>query len=334
MMSRRPTAHIADYPSLLDGKILVAGKPLTFVDVEFLSQIGKGANAVVFSARDTNLDRPIAVKIWNSRGIARSREETAKIAGLNHPLFVTTHRFGRVGKQPFAIMEFVKGTSVKEWLLTNPPLDDRTTVWNLFSRAMDYLYKIKMVHGDPHTGNILVFSDEHNIFSNQLPRNANNLSVKVADVGTSAFWSSSTDFAKRESRLLLETASRLFHDQNLERLLDLSPKMPHTIILLAVNQFSKLVEILYFQQDESAKGLIADRLVDIVLSAPFFRIPDLLDLIKTSGATTSANRVISRLNASLLKISNVLEANNKVVTPRAQTLYDLSRASFLKQSLA
>lgn len=88
-------------PVLANGAVLIEGRSLLFPGLTFTHAIGSGANATVFAAVDEQLNRRVAVKIWNARGRARSREETAKIARLSHPLFVTTHHFGMIGTNPF-----------------------------------------------------------------------------------------------------------------------------------------------------------------------------------------------------------------------------------------
>jgi serine/threonine protein kinase len=131
---------------------------------EILRKIGNGANGTVYEARDMLLGRSVAIKIWNARGSAQAQSEAAKIAGLNHPLVVTTHAFGTVDKRPFAVMELVPGVSGKEWMRSAPDVKRRITVWGLFERALRHLHSVDIVHGDPHLGNIIVFEDEREVF--------------------------------------------------------------------------------------------------------------------------------------------------------------------------
>src|ERR1700733_8490049 len=91
----------AGWPALKDGSIRVEGKLLRIPGLRLLKEAGRGANGVVFEATDELLQRRVAVKVWNERGVERAQSETAKVAKFNHPLIVTTHQFGRVEGHPY-----------------------------------------------------------------------------------------------------------------------------------------------------------------------------------------------------------------------------------------
>jgi len=113
---------------LKEGSISIDGKRLRIPGLRLIKEAGRGANAVVFEATDEVLQRRVAVKVWNARGIKRAQSETAKVAKLNHPLIVTTHQFGRVEGHPYCVMEFVAGCSGKEWLRGQPSVAARTLI--------------------------------------------------------------------------------------------------------------------------------------------------------------------------------------------------------------
>jgi len=79
-----------------------------------LEQLGKGGMAIVYRARDTMLERSVAVKVLRenySRDPAfleRFRQEAKAAANLSHPNIVTVHDFGLDNEQLFIVMEYVR----------------------------------------------------------------------------------------------------------------------------------------------------------------------------------------------------------------------------------
>ena len=101
-------------------------------------------------------------------------------------------------------------------------------MFSLVSQALHYVYGCDTVHGDPHTKNFFVFKDMHRAFQKYIPDQfisvSQPLGLKVADLGTSQFWASDGELRLRETRVLLETAGRMFHDLAPQTILDISGK--------------------------------------------------------------------------------------------------------------
>ena len=82
-----------------------------------LEQLGKGG--IVYRARDTMLDRSVAVKVLRENYshdpafLGRFRQEAKAAANLSHPNIVTVHDFGLDKGQLFIVMEYVPGTDLK-----------------------------------------------------------------------------------------------------------------------------------------------------------------------------------------------------------------------------
>jgi len=94
-MSLSPGAHLGPY--------------------EILALIGAGGMGEVYRARDTRLDRQVAIKIL-PRQVAADPERSARferearlLAALNHPHIVTIHSVERIDDVPFLTMELVEG---------------------------------------------------------------------------------------------------------------------------------------------------------------------------------------------------------------------------------
>src|SRR5688572_22416279 len=88
-----------------------------------LEVIGAGGMGVVYAAYDPELDRKIALKVLHreERDDAPVRErlllrEAQAMAKLAHPNVVTVHDVGTHDARIFLAMEFVEGTSLRQWL--------------------------------------------------------------------------------------------------------------------------------------------------------------------------------------------------------------------------
>src|SRR6266550_1985374 len=76
---------------------------------EILSRIGAGGMGQVWKARDTRLDRSVAIKISAAKFSERFAREARAIAALNHPHICTLHDVG----PDYLVMEYVEGAPLK-----------------------------------------------------------------------------------------------------------------------------------------------------------------------------------------------------------------------------
>ena len=76
---------------------------------EILSQIGVGGMGEVYKARDTRLDRIVAIKISHQRFSERFEREARVVAALNHPNICQLYDVG----PDFLVMEFVEGVAIQ-----------------------------------------------------------------------------------------------------------------------------------------------------------------------------------------------------------------------------
>src|ERR1700685_1956885 len=90
---------------------------------EILSAIGAGGMGEVYRARDTRLDRIVAIKILPGhladRADLRERfeREARTIASLNHPHICTIHDVGHEGGTDYLVMEYLEGETLAQRLL-------------------------------------------------------------------------------------------------------------------------------------------------------------------------------------------------------------------------
>src|SRR5438552_10933056 len=88
----------------------------TLSHYELLEEIGKGGMGVVYKARDTRLDRFVAIKLLPPEKIAdpdrkrRFVQEAKAASALNHPNIVTIHEIDALDGVDFIVMEHVDGT--------------------------------------------------------------------------------------------------------------------------------------------------------------------------------------------------------------------------------
>src|SRR5216117_1076456 len=71
---------------------------------EIVSHIGAGGMGEVWKARDTRLDRTVAIKIANEKFSERFEREARAVAALNHPHICTLHDIG----PNYLVMEYIE----------------------------------------------------------------------------------------------------------------------------------------------------------------------------------------------------------------------------------
>ena len=140
--------------------------PQPFGKYELLEEIGRGGMGVVFRARQTDLDRLVAIKMILSSRLASADDVSrfhaeAKAAGsLRHPNIVAIHDAGEVHGQHFFAMDFVEGRSLAQ-ALADGPFEPRQAAQCLaaIGRAVHYLHEHQIVHRDLKPSNILLAPD-------------------------------------------------------------------------------------------------------------------------------------------------------------------------------
>lgn len=126
-------------------------------------EIGRGAMAVVYRARDLKHNRSVAIKILpedlsRSLGSARFAREIEIAAGLTHTNILTLHDSGKVGECLYYVMPFVDGESLRDRLDRERvlPIDEALRIASEVASALDYAHRRRVVHRDIKPGNILL----------------------------------------------------------------------------------------------------------------------------------------------------------------------------------
>ena len=115
---------------------------------EILAPIGAGGMGEVYQARDTRLDRIVAVKVSKEQFSERFEREARAIAALNHSNICTLHDVG----PNYLVMEYIEGTPLKGPM----PVDQALKYAAQICDALDAAHKKSITHRDLKPANILV----------------------------------------------------------------------------------------------------------------------------------------------------------------------------------
>jgi len=135
----------------------------TLAHYSILEKLGEGGMGVVYKARDTHLDRLVAIKLLplpalddEHRRLRFVREAKAASA-LNHPNIVTIHDISQADGVDFIAMEFVPGKTLGEMLgRKHLPLADTLRLGVQIADALAAAHAAGIIHRDIKPGNIMV----------------------------------------------------------------------------------------------------------------------------------------------------------------------------------
>src|ERR1051326_5251053 len=124
---------------------------------EILGLLGKGGMGEVYRARDTRLDRDVAIKILpaalaqNPDRLARFEREAKVLAALNHPNIAAIYGL----EDQAIVMELVEGPTLADRLASGPiPLDEIVKIAAQIADALEAAHEKGIVHRDLKPANI------------------------------------------------------------------------------------------------------------------------------------------------------------------------------------
>lgn len=183
----------SDAPGLLE--VMIAAKALTASQARRLNQelgdsqkkfeipgyqilekIGKGSMGVVYKARQTSVDRVVAVKVLldalaQNREFIKRFDREAKIAAkLSHNNIVNAIDAGEVNGHHYFVMEYVEGETIKDMIERGKIFDEKTALRIILAvaEALKHAHERGLIHRDIKPENVILTKDGN---------------VKLADLG-------------------------------------------------------------------------------------------------------------------------------------------------------
>jgi serine/threonine protein kinase/Tol biopolymer transport system component len=201
---------------------------------EIAAEIGRGGMGEVYRARDTVLNRDVAIKVLPSplaldpERLARLRREAQLLASLNHPNIAQIHGLEQTGATTAIVMELVDGPTLADRITSGAlPLDEVLPIARQIADALIAAHEQGIIHRDLKPTNVKVRADG---------------TVKVLDFGLAKSVDDQTSDAPRSSALV--TASP-------------------TITTPAMTQVGVILGTAAYMSPEQAKGRAADKRSDV-----------------------------------------------------------------------
>jgi serine/threonine protein kinase len=176
---------VEQFWEIIDNVISVQGKVLDSHKV--LNEIGRGANGVVFLAKNILLNRDEAVKLWvpAKKGDPRDKKlqaikEAAKLAAANSKYAVQIFSASFLGDAVVATMEYINGQSLKQFYDSTKETQLIIYLAYCYLEAIEETTNTFTRHGDPHWENVLVYADRTDKYDVRPD-------IKLCDFGTSHF---------------------------------------------------------------------------------------------------------------------------------------------------
>ncbi|HEY6929820.1 MAG TPA: protein kinase [Thermoanaerobaculia bacterium] len=135
---------------------------------EVLSPLGAGGMGEVYRARDTKLDRDVAIKVLpvsvasDPEALARFEREAKAVAALSHPNILAIHDFGDHGGITYAVMELLEGETLRRRLDTGPISQRQAVDYALqIAKGLAGAHERGVLHRDLKPDNVIVTKDDH-----------------------------------------------------------------------------------------------------------------------------------------------------------------------------
>jgi serine/threonine-protein kinase len=133
---------------------------------QITSRLGAGGMGEVFRARDTRLNREVAIKVLpesfakDKERLARFEREAKALAALNHPNVAAIYGLEQIGDSQALILELVEGEDLSERLKRGPlPIEEALDVCKQIAEALEAAHEKGIIHRDLKPGNVKLNAD-------------------------------------------------------------------------------------------------------------------------------------------------------------------------------
>ena len=129
-------------------------------------ELGRGGMGEVYLARDTRLDRQVAIKVLPAHlaqdpdRLARFQREAKVLASLNHPGIGAIYGLEEVGGHQYLILEFVEGETLADRLVSGAiPVEEALSIARQIAEALEVAHEKGVIHRDLKPANVMVTPD-------------------------------------------------------------------------------------------------------------------------------------------------------------------------------
>ena len=178
---------------------MTASAPTRLGRFEILGLLGTGGMGEVYRARDTRLQREVAVKVLppglssDPARVERFEREARSASALNHPNIVTIHEVAQSDSTSFIVMELVDGKTLRELLYAGPlPLRKLLSIAAQVADGLAKAHAADIVHRDLKPENVMVTNDGF---------------VKILDFGLAKLTHPDLDRGQKEQALTIPGAT-------------------------------------------------------------------------------------------------------------------------------
>jgi len=137
-----------------------------FGSYEILQRLGAGGMGEVYRAKDTRLDREVAIKTLSlgrysqPEALSRFEREARSACALNHPNIVTIYELGNMNGTRYIAMELVDGETVRSLLASGPiPFRRSVAIAAQIADGLAKAHEIGIIHRDLKPENLMVSRD-------------------------------------------------------------------------------------------------------------------------------------------------------------------------------
>ena len=161
---------------------------------ELVAAIGAGGMGEVYRARDTRLDRTVAIKVLNSQLIqsvelkARFEREAKVISQLQHSNICVLYDVGSENGTDFLVMEFLEGESLSDKLKRGPlPTVELLRIAIELADALEKAHRAGIIHRDLKPGNVMLTKSGAKLLDFGLAKPVTSRAASAGDASASVF---------------------------------------------------------------------------------------------------------------------------------------------------